>query len=227
MPRLRVVIADDHKLVAEAFGKLLQRDFDIVGVCGDGRELLQAAAELAPDVAILDLGMPILNGMDATAHLRRALPKLKVLVLTMNDDPLIAAEALRRGASAFLLKTSGLAELTKAIREAMRGMTYITPQVARKMEDEWIRNPSAERETKLTSRQREVLQLLAQGQTMKEVAANLRIATRTVAFHKYKIMEDFRIRSNADLVQLAIREHMLAVRLSPSQPQLLSHTGCD
>jgi DNA-binding NarL/FixJ family response regulator len=211
MPRLRVLIADDHKLVAEAFAKLLQRDFDVVAVLCDGREVIKGACELSPDVVILDLSMPYLNGMDATVKIRQLLPTIRVVILTMSEDPLIAAEALRRGASAFLLKTSVVAELTKAIREAMHGVTHVTPRIARAMEAEWINDPSPEREIKLTPRQREVLQLLARGQTMKEAAAALQITARTIAFHKYKIMEDFRIRNNADLVQLAMREQILPV----------------
>jgi DNA-binding NarL/FixJ family response regulator len=214
MARPRILIADDHKLVAEAFGKFIENECTVVGFAFDGRQLVEMARELMPDVAVLDIAMPLLNGIDAAERLKQVSPKIKIVVLTMNEDPTLAAELLRRDASAFLLKTSGGAELLRAVRDVMKGLKYVTPKIARLMEDEWVRNPVPEREVKLTARQREVLQLLAEGQTMKEVAATLRIATRTVAFHKYKIMGDFRLRSNAELVRLAIRERML-----PAGPQ--------
>jgi len=206
MNRPRVVIADDHKLVAEAFAKLIEGEFEVVAVVGDGRQLIRSVQALLPDVVILDVAMPLLNGLDAAEQLKRMSPETKIVMLTMNEDPQIAAEAIRRGASAFLIKSGAGAELIKAVREVMRGQSYITPRIARKMREEWERNPEATGERKLTSRQREVLQLLAEGQSMKEVGATLQITTRTVAFHKYKIMGDFRLRSNAELVRFAIKE---------------------
>src|SRR5271154_1807339 len=185
MNRPRVVIADDHKLVAEAFAKLIEGEFEVVAVVGDGRQLIRSVQALLPDVVILDVAMPLLNGLDAAEQLKRMSPETKIVMLTMNEDPQIAAEAIRRGASAFLIKSGAGAELIKAVREVMRGQSYITPRIARKMREEWERNPEATGERKLTSRQREVLQLLAEGQSMKEEGATLQITTRTVAFHKY------------------------------------------
>lgn len=209
MNRPRIVIADDHRLVGDAFAKLIAEAFEVVGVVGDGRQLIRAVQAFSPNAVILDIGMPLMNGLDATEELKRLSPETKIVVLTMSEDPQIATEALRRGASAFLIKAGAGAELIKALHEVMRGQTYITPRIAQKMRDEWERNPLVEGEKKLTSRQREVLQLLAEGQSMKEVGATLQIATRTVAFHKYKIMGDFRLRSNAELVRFALKKRVL------------------
>ena len=209
MNRPRILIADDHTLVAEAFQKLIESQFEVVGIVADGRRLLSAARATEPDLVILDLSMPLLNGLDAAEHLRQLLPAVKFLILTMNEDAQLAGEALRRGASGYLLKSGAGSEMLRAIREVLKGGTYVTPRIARALADEWVRDPSTKNSHKLTPRQREVLQLLAEGQSMKEVAATLQITTRTVAFHKYKIMGDFQLHSNADLVQLAIREHML------------------
>jgi DNA-binding NarL/FixJ family response regulator len=209
MNRPRVLIADDHTLVAEAIQKLIENECEVVGIVADGRKLLQAARCAKPDLVILDLGMPQLNGLDAAEQLRQVLSRVKFLILTMNADVQVAVEALRCGASGYLLKSSTGSELVRAIREVLRGGTYVTPTIARALRDEWVQDPNMKSDHRLTPRQREVLQLLAEGQTMKEVAATLQISTRTVAFHKYRIMADFRLRSNAQIVQLAIKEHML------------------
>jgi DNA-binding NarL/FixJ family response regulator len=210
MRKPRVLLADDHTLVVEAFIKLLEPEFEVVGTVADGRALLASASQLNPDVIVLDLGMPLLNGMDAGQELKRALPQAKLIVLTMSEDYDLAAEALRRWASAYLLKKSASSELVKAIREVLKGKTYVTPRVAQRLLEEFVRDPRPDRAKALTPRQREVLQLLAEGRTMKEVAAILNVATRTVAFHKYRIMEEFGLRTNSDLVRFAIRERIVA-----------------
>jgi len=209
MRKPRVLLADDHTLVVEAFTKLLEPEFEVVGTVADGRALLASALRLSPDVVVIDLGMPLLNGMDAGHELKHSLPQAKLIVLTMSEDYDLAAEALRHWASAYLLKKSAGSELVKAIRQVLKGNTYVTPKVAQRLLEEFVRNPRPERTKALTPRQREVLQLLAEGRTMKEVAAILNVATRTVAFHKYRIMEEYGLKTNSDLVRFAIREHIV------------------
>lgn len=210
MGRPRILIADDHTLVAEAFKTLLEPDYQVVKLVTDGRSLLAAAKEFKPDLVLLDLGMPLLNGLDAGRELKKSLPKTKLIVLTMNEDPDVASEALRNWASGYLLKKSAGVELKEAIGEVLRGHSYVTPKIAQKLMDEFIRDPRRDRGKELTQRQRQVLQLLAEGRSMKEAATVLDIAVRTIAFHKYRIMEDFGLKTNADLVRFAIRQHLIS-----------------
>jgi DNA-binding NarL/FixJ family response regulator len=209
MGKPRVLLADDHTLVVEAFKRLLEQEVEIVATVADGRTLLAIAPELKPDVIILDLGMPLLNGMDAGHELKRRLPRTKLIVLTMSEDYDLAAEAMRHWASGYLLKKSASSELVKAIREVLAGRSYVTPKVAQRLLEEFVRDPRPNRVKHLTPRQREVLQLLAEGRTMKEVAAVLNVTTRTVAFHKYRIMEEFGMKTTSDLVRFAMREHIV------------------
>lgn len=210
MARPGVLLADDHTLVLEAFKKLLEPEFEVVGTVSDGRALLSVAPGLKPDVIVLDLSMPELNGMEAGLQLRRLLPRTKVVVLTMNEDPDIPREALRQWASGYLLKKSAGSELIKAIREVLRGRTYVTPKVAQQLREGFVRDPRRKHKRVLTSRQREVLLLLAEGRTMKETADLLHVTPRTVAFHKYRIMEDFDLKTTSDLVKFAIRERVIS-----------------
>jgi DNA-binding NarL/FixJ family response regulator len=210
MDRPRILIADDHTLVAEAFKKLIEPEYDVIRIVADGRSLLTSAMELKPDLVLLDLGMPLLNGLDAGLELKKLLPKTKLIVLTMNQDADVASKALRQWASGYLLKKSAGIELKKAISEVLRGHSYVTPSIAQKLMDEFIRDPHPDRIKELTQRQRQVLQLLAEGRSMKEAAAILDIAVRTIAFHKYRIMEDFGLKTNADLVRFALREHIIS-----------------
>jgi DNA-binding NarL/FixJ family response regulator len=210
MDRPRILIADDHTLVAEAFKRLIEPDYEVVKMVADGRSLLTSAMELKPDLVLLDLGMPLLNGLDAGLELKKLLPKTKLIVLTMNQDADVASKALRQWASGYLLKKSAGVELKKAISEVLRGHSYVTPSIAQKLMDEFIRDPHPDRTKELTQRQRQVLQLLAEGRSMKEAAAILDIAVRTIAFHKYRIMEDFGLKTNADLVRFALREHIIS-----------------
>ena len=209
MERTRILIADDHVLVAEAFKSLLEPEYHVVGVVTDGKSLIKAALETKPDIVLLDLGMPLLNGLDAGQELKKLLPRIKLIILTMNEDPEVASKALQHWASSYLLKKSASIELAQAISEVLRGRSYVTPTMAQKLMDEFIRNPHPVRVKELTQRQRQVLQLLAEGNSMKEAAAVLNIAVRTIAFHKYRIMEEFGLRTNADLVRFAIREHLI------------------
>lgn len=211
--RPRVLIADDHTFVAEACVKLLEPEFDVVGTVADGQALLEAVPKLKPDVIILDVGMPLLNGLEAGKRIKKMARAVRIVYLTMNTDLGIAAEAFRGGASGYLLKTSAAGELATAIREVLKGKQYVSPLVTNDVEGFFIETRVSHMgQEKLTNRQREVLQLLAEGKSMKEVAYTLKLTPRTVAFHKYKIMERLRIRTNADLVQYAIREHIVSPR---------------
>jgi DNA-binding NarL/FixJ family response regulator len=209
MARTRLLLADDHTLLVDAFRKLLEPEFEIVGTASDGRTLLASALQLRPDVAIVDLGLPLLNGMDAGRELKKLMPQIKLLVITMCEDVGVAAEALREWASGYLLKKSAGTELSHAVREVMKGKTYVTPHVAQQLVDQFIREPETHIKKSLTSRQREVLQLLAEGRTMKETADILKLTTRTIAFHKYRIMQEFGLQNNSELLKLAIREHLV------------------
>jgi DNA-binding NarL/FixJ family response regulator len=209
MGRPRVLLADDHTLLVDAFRKLLEPEFEIVGTAADGRALLAAALHLKPEVVVVDLGLPLLNGIDAGRELKKLMPNTKLLVVTMNEDSAVAAAALREWASGYLLKKSAGAELVHAVRELLRGKSYVTPKVAQQLVDEFIHEPEMHRRKLLSPRQREVLQLLAEGRTMREAATILKLTSRTVAFHKYRIMREFGLRNNSDLLKLAIREHLV------------------
>jgi DNA-binding NarL/FixJ family response regulator len=209
-----VLIADDHTFVAEACVKLLEPEFEVVGIVADGQALLEKAPDLKPDIIVLDVGMPLLNGLEAGKRIKSLVRPVKIVYLTMNNDLGIAAEAFRHGASGYLLKTSAASELASAIREVLKGKLYVSPLITTDVDTFFleIRVSHMGQET-LTNRQREVLQLLAEGRSMKEVAYILKLTPRTVAFHKYKIMELLRLKTNADLVQYAIREHIVSPRL--------------
>ncbi len=208
----RIVIADDHTLIAEACKKVLEPEYEVVATVGDGRALVRAAAELTPNLVIVDVAMPVLNGLDAGQQIKALLPSIKIVFLTVNHDPDLAAEAFRRGASGYLLKSCAASELIVAVREVLRGRSYLSPMIARDTVHFLLCQNKAfiDEGNKLTERQREVLQLLAEGKCMKEVASVLSVTTRTVAFHKYRIMEVLNVKSNAELVQYAIRNHLIA-----------------
>jgi len=208
----RILIADDHTLVAEACKKLLEPEYEIVATVSDGRALVRAAIALRPHLIIVDVAMPLLNGLDAGQQVKEFVPAVKLLFLTMNHDADLAAEAFRRGASGFLLKTCAASELAIAVREILKGKSYLSPMIARDTVDFLLRQDKKliEEGERLTERQREVLQLLAEGKCMKEVGGVLNITTRTVAFHKYRIMEILKAKSSAELVQYAIRNHLIA-----------------
>jgi DNA-binding NarL/FixJ family response regulator len=213
--RRRVLLADDHTLLLEAFEKLLEPDYTVVGAVSDGRALLAAAAELKPDVIVLDIAMPLLNGLDAARQLKKTMPAIKLIFLTMNEDPDLAREAFRLGASGYLLKISAASELSKAINEALSGRSYVTPHITQGMVESFIRRSGDDRDApQLTNRQREVLQLLAEGRSMKEAADILSVTPRTVAFHKYRMMEQLNLKNNADLIQYALRERIVPMKSS-------------
>jgi DNA-binding NarL/FixJ family response regulator len=209
MDRPRILIADDS-LAAEAFKDLIEPDYQVVKVVSDAKTLLSAATEMKPDVVLIDMDMSSLSGSDLGLELKELLPKTKVILLAMNDDPDVASKALCQWSSGYLLKKSANIELKRAIGEVLRGHTYVTPSIAQKLIDEFIRTPQQSRAKELTARQRQVLQLLAEGHSMKEAAEILNIAVRTIAFHKYRIMEDFGLKTNSDLVRFAMREHLIS-----------------
>jgi DNA-binding NarL/FixJ family response regulator len=208
MTRPRILLADDHAMLLEAFTALLTPEFDVAGTVTDGRMLVEAFARLHPDIVVLDIAMPLLNGLDAGRQLRAQRESVKLIYLTMNPDPYLAGEALRIGASGYVLKSSAALELLQAIREALRGRSYITPLIARDAVGSLIGTGAARPD--LTTRQREVLQLLAEGRSMKEVGAILDVTPRTVAFHKYRMMEQLRLKTSAELVQFAVKQGMVA-----------------
>jgi DNA-binding NarL/FixJ family response regulator len=204
----RVLLADDHALLLGAFEKLLATECEVVGLASDGRALVAAAEALKPDLIVLDIAMPLLNGLEAGRQIKRKLPDVKLVFLTMNEDPELAAEAFRSGASAYLLKRSAASELTTAIREVMNGQSYVTPLITSGMVGSLLKKKDSG-EADLTPRQREVLQLLAEGHSMKEVASLLNLTPRTVAFHKYEMMKRLNVNSTAELIQYAVKRHIV------------------
>jgi DNA-binding NarL/FixJ family response regulator len=209
MAKPRIIIADDHTLLVEAFDKLLSPECEVVAKVADGRALVSAVRKIRPDVVVLDLAMPELNGLDAARQIKQIDPSIRLVFVTMNEDPDLAAEAFRAGGAAYLLKRSAGSELLTAIREAMKRRSYVTPLVTEGMLGSLMQATGDRPSQRLTSRQREVLQLLAEGKSMKEVASILNVTPRTVAFHKYRMMEQLRIKTNAELIQYAIRQHLV------------------
>jgi len=212
MPVPKVLLADDHKIVAQGLELLLKDSFNLLGTVSDGRALLEEAIRLKPDVVVTDISMPLLNGLDAVRQFRRNGVEAKVVFLTMHADAGLAAEAFRAGGSAFLLKQSAGEELVQAIREILQGRAYLTPLIAKDMITVLMEaRESPGEEVKLTARQREVLQLIAEGKTMKEVAGILNISSRTAETHKYEMMQVIGVKTTAALIQHAIRLHLVNI----------------
>ncbi|MBP7829289.1 MAG: response regulator transcription factor [Kiritimatiellae bacterium] len=219
MSRPRVLLADDHGLLLEALRKLLEPACDVIGTVTDGRALVETALELKPDVIVADIGMPRLNGLEAGTQLQARLPAAKLIFLTVNEDPDIAAEAIRRGARGYLLKKSAATELFAAIERVAAGRTYITPLITSEPPEAFAERARQSRAAPgLSARQKEVLQLLAEGCSMKEAAAILQVSTRTIAFHKYAMMKQHGFRTGAELVQYAVRLGLVADHGGPLPP---------
>jgi DNA-binding NarL/FixJ family response regulator len=213
MIRPRVLLADDHEILVDGLRSVLEPQYEVVGTALDGRALLEAGAKLLPDIIVLDIGMPELNGLDAARQLKQTMPKVKIIFLTVNKDPYIVGEAFRAGASAFLLKQAAALELTDAIKQVLKGGTYVTPRIAKGLTNISLLDPKdREHAPEPTPRQREVIQLLAEGHSMKEVADALHITPRTVAEHKYNAMELLQLRSNSDLIQYAIKHGIISLQ---------------
>lgn len=208
--RPKIIIADDHRLVAEACREMLAAEYDVVATVGDGRALVHMTSVLKPDLIIIDINLPLLNGIEAGQRIKRILPSVKLVYLTMNDDPDLAAESFRTGGSAYLLKTCAASELRLAIQEVLKGQSYLSPTIAKGTVGFLLSQPAtSEQEGHLTARQLDVLQLLAEGKSMKEVGKVLNLTTRTVAFHKYRMRKILHLHSDADLVRYALRKKLL------------------
>ena len=209
--RARLLIADDHTLVAEACKNLLEPEFEVVGIVDNGRALLQQVREMKPDVVILDIAMPQLNGLDAGDQIKRLLPATKLVYLTMNMSPEVAAESFRRGASAYVVKHAAASELITAVRRALRSESYLSPNITKETVDYLLKSGTPyPKEKRITHRQSEILQLLAEGMSMKEIANILNLKPGTVAFHKYRVMQNLGLKSNAELLQYAIKHHLVS-----------------
>jgi DNA-binding NarL/FixJ family response regulator len=212
MKRPSVLLADDHQMLLDALKELLEPNYQVVGLVSDGRALLKVAERLRPDVIVLDIAMPELNGLDAGRQLKHSMPAVKLIFMTMNEDPYLVGEAFRAGASAFLLKQAAGLELNKAIEEVLKGGSYVTPSAAKGLRNISLREPKKrEHAPEPTARQREVIQLLAEGRTMKEVSRILDITPRTVAAHKYTAMELLQLKTSAELIQYAIKHRIISV----------------
>ena len=218
MNRTRILLADDHTILLDAFKKLLEPVYQIVGAVTDGRALIEQATKLKPDIFLIDIAMPRLNGLDACERIKALLPDARVIFLTMNEDADTASEAIRRGASGYLMKKSASSELVTAIQTVLQGRIYITPFVSHGMTSLFVTQAkSNEVAATLTLRQREVLQLIAEGRSMKEAADMLKVTARTIAFHKYSIMEHLGIKTTAELVRHAVQLGLVAGK-SPGTP---------
>jgi len=207
MKKIRVLLADDHKIVLEGLRASLEPEFEIVGAVEDGRTLIAEAGRLSPDLVVADISMPGLNGIDAARQIRKRDERIKIVFLTMHSQASYAGSAFEAGASGFVLKHSAPQELIIAIREAMQGRTYVTPMIAGDLIHSYHNGSLRQGELKgaLSPRQREVLQLLAEGKSAKEIAAVLNISTRTVEFHKYRMMDQLKIGTSAELIQYALK----------------------
>lgn len=211
MARTKILLADDHTLFCNLLRELLEPEFEVVGSVGDGRALLKAVSSLHPDVVLIDIGMPTLNGMDAGRRLKAEYPQIKLIYLTMNNNVEYAREAMRGGASGFVLKNTQSSELVRAIRGALRGTSYVAPEIRQAMTEIFLRDPKAvDRPQHLTDRQREVLQMVAEGRSLQEISDLLKISYRTVRFHKVRIMEELGTSNNADLVKYAMKHGLIS-----------------
>ncbi len=217
--RTRVLVADDHALVADGIAKLLRDDFELAGRVGDGRELVTAAGTLLPDVVVTDISMPRLNGIDALRELRQVAPRARLIVVTMHDSPYLAAEAIRAGASGFVLKQSAGADLIEAVHVVLEGREYISPSIRRDLVASLLAGRDGDPHARLTPRQRQVLQLVAEGHSMKQVAALLHVSRRTAESHKYLVMELLGVHSTAELVLHAIRLGLIAMDAFAGTPE--------
>ena len=212
MTKASILVADDHTLFVEALQKVLEPEFDLVGSVADGRALLDAAPRLDPDIILLDLSMPLLNGIDAAQQLRRLAPGTKLVFLSMHGDPTYVTEAFRAGASGYVLKRASAVELLLAIRTALRGQTYVSPMLAKDVLEPLLQRKQTleSAQTQLTLRQREVLQLVAEGRSLKEIASILCVSVKTVEFHKTRIGKQLGLHTTADLTKYAVSHGLVS-----------------
>ncbi len=210
MAKIRVLLADDHAIVSQGLEALLQESFDLVGSVRDGRALVAAVSELKPDAVVTDISMPGLNGLEAIRQIKKLRPMTKVIALTMHSEPTLVAEALKAGASGYVLKSSAVEELERAIREVTLGRTYVTSLIAKDVFAVLMEAGSGSEEPQLTARQREVLQLIGEGRTMKEIASALNISPRTAESHKYDMMQALGCKTTADLIRHAVKLRLVS-----------------
>jgi DNA-binding NarL/FixJ family response regulator len=212
MNRTRVLLADDHPLFLAALRALVEAECDVVGAVSDGRALMEAASRLKPDVIVVDIGLPLLNGIDAARQIKKEQPEAKILFLTMHANPAYLKEALAAGATGYLLKTSAREELLGALRDVIRNRIHVSPGFGEEIVEQFELHPRSflGSQSVLTGRQREILQLVAEGRTAKEMARILNVSVQTVAFHKHQIMEKLGLRTTAELTKYAIQEGLVA-----------------
>jgi DNA-binding NarL/FixJ family response regulator len=213
MKKPTVLLADDHQIMLEGLKSLLPPEFELVGAVADGRSLVEQAAQLRPDLIVVDISMPLLNGIEAVRKIKKLDERIKVVFLTMHLDATYAASAFEAGASGYVLKHSASTELLTALREVLKGRTYISPMVAGDLLQTYQKKEVSAKDLskKLSERQREILQLLAEGKLLKEIASLLDISTRTVEFHKYQMMRQLQIKTSAELVHYAIKHGLVAL----------------
>ncbi len=213
--RARILIADDHAVFAEALRLLLEKSYDVVGTALDGSALVDAAAKLVPDVVVVDIGMPLLNGLDAARRVKEQLPKIKLVFLTMQDDPALAATVMEMGPVAFVLKQTAGTELLKAIELVLNGKSYLAPKLRT---EDWVTMKQRARQLSkgLTTRQREIVQLWAEGLSLKQIGARLNLSEKTIEFHKHHVMETFNLKSNSELVLFALKQGLIMLESPPS-----------
>ena len=215
MPRPRILMADDHSIVLAGLRKLVEEHGEVVGMVEDGRSLIEAAKKLRPDIILLDIAMPLLNGLDAARQLTKLVPRSKLIFMTMQSSPTYATEAFKAGASGYLLKRSAVTELSQAIQTVLKGQHYLTPLMTKEVLQSALNSsgspPVKSILSNLTARQREVLQLLAEGKGTKDIASLLNLSVRTVEFHKSRIMETLDIHSTAELTKYAIAEGLITL----------------
>ncbi len=215
MNRPRILMADDHAIVLAGLRKLVEAEGEVVGMVEDGRALVEAAQQLRPDIVLLDISMPLLNGLDAARQISKLVPESKLIFLTMHATPTYATEAFKAGASGYLIKRSAAVELKQAIQAVMRGQHYMTPLITKDVLAATLQSPDGQSNkplvTSLTQRQREVLQLVAEGKGTKAIASILNISVKTVEFHKFRIMSELDLHSTAELVKYAIGEGLVSV----------------
>jgi len=212
MTRPRIIIADDHPLILAGLRSLLEQQCEVVDVAHDGQALMKAALRLRPEAIVLDIGLPLLNGIDAARLIKKELPETKILFLTMHSNLAYLKDALAAGALGYVLKTSAREELLSAVRDVVRNRIHVSPGFGEEIVEQYERRPSSIKSSQsiLTARQREILQLVAEGRTAKEIAATLNVALQTVAFHKQQIMNKLGIHTIAELTKYAIQEGLVA-----------------